>query len=107
MKDHLEKINKEFEENTDIDMIYYNDYLLQEKDFSKLYLRVVETRFASIGTSSISHRNLPMFRTENLWSDGYGHDWCYVLKLVSLGLRFKKMKENSGYIACHWAKMDG
>jgi glycosyltransferase involved in cell wall biosynthesis len=107
MKDHLEKINKEFENNPDIDMIYYNDYLLMEKDFSKLYLRVVETRFASIGTSSISHRNLPILKNHELFSTGYGHDWIFCLKMASLGLRFKKMEENSGYIACHWAKMDG
>jgi glycosyltransferase involved in cell wall biosynthesis len=99
-KKHLEVIEKQFTD--DIDWCYYDDYLVLSKDFKQLQKRIVEPRFGSIGTSSISHRNLPELKEQGIFSDGYGHDWIAVLSLASKGLKFKKLKENPSYLVCHW-----
>lgn len=100
---HLKKIVDQFDlEN--YDMVYYNDLLLLDNTFKKFHLRIVEPRWASIGTSSISHRNLK--ELTNCWSNGYGHDFIFLFKLVSMGLRFKKLEKNSEYIVCHYYNFD-
>lgn len=98
-KKHLEKIEKQFTD--DVDWVYYDDYVVLSKDFKKLHRRVVEPRFGSIGTSSIAHRNLKQVQDEGLFTTGYGHDWLAVLKLASLGLKFKKIHETPAYLVCH------
>lgn len=98
---HLKKIVDQFDlEN--YDMVYYNDYMTLDSSFKKLHLRIVEPRWASIGTSSISHKNL----SELKWNLGYGHDFCFVIKMVSMGLRFKKLEKIPEYIVCHYANGD-
>lgn len=99
-KKHLEKINKGFTD--DVDWVYYDDYLVLSKDFKKFQKRTVEPRFGSIGTSSISHRNLNSIKETGIYTDGYGHDWVAVLRLASKGLKFKKLKETPAYLVCHW-----
>lgn len=86
------------------DWIFYNDLMLLDKDFKKFYLRVVEPRWSSIGTSSISHKNLKEIR----WSEsgGYGHDFLFMFKLASDGYRYKKLEKNSEYIVCHYYQAD-
>jgi len=93
---HLEIIEKQFSDN--YDWVYYNDYLVLDKNFKKLKVRRVQTRFGSIGTSSISHKPL----NEKIWSVGYGHDWLVVLKLAAIGGRFKKLKDTPQYLVAHW-----
>lgn len=95
---HLQIIVDGFDDS--VDLIYYNDLMVLDSTFKKFYLRVVEPRWASIGTSSISHRNLP--EISGLWSTGYGHDWLFLFKLVSIGLKFKKLERNSEYLVCHY-----
>jgi len=101
-KKHLEIIANGFDDKTD--MIYYNDWLVLDPTFKKFQKRYVDMRWASIGTSSISHRNLPSVK--DCWLDGYGHDFLFMLKLNSLGLRHKKLKTNSQYFVAHYAGFD-
>lgn len=101
-KKHLEILMNEFTD--DVDYIYYNDYLVLDKDFKTFQKRYVDLRWASIGTSSITHRNLK--NINNLWSTGYGHDFIMMLKLNSLGLRHKKIKQSSQYFVCHYSGSD-
>jgi glycosyltransferase involved in cell wall biosynthesis len=104
-KSHVETIVKQFSE--DVDMVYYNDYLVMSADFKQLYVREVEPRWGSIGTSSIAHRNFytekyDWMTTKPEWKDGYGHDWFYILKCVGKGLQFKKLSKTPSYLVCHW-----
>ena len=101
-KNHLQIIANGFSD--DVDMVYYNDYLVLDKGFKKFQKRYVDMRWASIGTSSISHRNLD--KVKGTWPSGYGHDFLMVLKLNSLGLRHKKLKTNSQYFVCHYSGAD-
>lgn len=100
-KNHLQIIVDGFDLDK-FDMVYYDDLLTLDSTFKRFYNRIVEPRWASIGTSSISHK-----KDINVsWSSGYGHDWIYVLKLVSAGLRFKKLEKSSEYIVCHYQHAD-
>ncbi len=106
-KNHLQTIKDQF--NTDeLDWVYYNDYMTLDKDFGKLHVRVVEPRYASIGTSSISHKNPNKMKNGEWlkWKDGYGHDFCFVMKLASLGTKFKKLEKMPEYIVCHYMGAD-
>lgn len=82
------------------DFVYYNDYMATEPTFKKLFLRIVEPRWASIGTSSISHKNLNVLK--KIWRNGYGHDFLAVFKMASLGLKFKKLEKTPEYIVSHY-----
>jgi glycosyltransferase involved in cell wall biosynthesis len=104
-KEHLKIIADNFEPEK-YDWVYYDDYLVITPDFKKLQKRNVETRFASIGTSSISHKNLPELYITNLFSNSYGHDFYAVLKLALRGLKFKKLDKPSQYLVCHYAGVD-
>jgi len=97
---HLEKIASQFE--PEYDWVYYNDYLVTEPTFKKLHLRIVEPRWASIGTSSISHKK----NKDLVWKSGYSHDWLFVMKLASLGLKFKKLEIAPEYLVCHYYNGD-
>lgn len=100
-KQHLEIIMNQFDTKK-YNWVFYNDYLVTEPTFKKLHLRVVETRFGSIGTSAITH-----LKDERLkWSSGYGHDWVFVLKLAGLGTKFTKLKQNPQYLVCHYYNGD-
>ena len=100
---HLKIIVEQFD-TSKWDWVYYNDLLLLDREFKKFYLRVVEPRWASIGTSSISHKNIE----DITWSKsgGYGHDFLHVFKMASLGLKYKKLEKNSEYIVCHYYNFD-
>ena len=98
---HLQIIVDQFDLEK-YDWVFYNDYLVLDKDFKKFYLRVVEPRWASIGTSSISHKNLPSVS----WSEGYGHDFKFMFKLASDGLRYKKLEKIPEYLVAHYANGD-
>jgi glycosyltransferase involved in cell wall biosynthesis len=100
---HLQLIVNGFDLNL-WDFVYYNDLLVLDNTFKKFHLRIVEPRWASIGTSSISHKNLK--ELNDLWSSGYGHDWLFIFKLVSLGLKFKKLEKNSEYLVAHYSSGD-
>ena len=106
-KQHLETIMKQFDTDK-YDWVYYNDYLVTSSDFKKLQTRVVETRFASIGTSAVTHKNPKNVENgEQLkWSSGYGHDWIFIMKLAGAGLRFTKLKKNPQYLVCHYQNAD-
>jgi glycosyltransferase involved in cell wall biosynthesis len=104
-KNHLTKIMNEFTD--DLDLLYYDDYLVTSADFKKLHLRINETRYGSIGTSSITHRNFndPKFdgvRRLLKWVDGYGHDFIFLSLLIINGFQFKKMSIPSEYLVCHY-----
>lgn len=106
-KTHLETIIKQFDVEK-YDWVFYNDYLVMSPDFKKLQTRMVETRFGSIGTSAISHKNPKNIESgERLkWMDGYGHDFLFTVKLAALGLRFTKLKKNPQYLVCHYHNGD-
>jgi len=98
---HLETIVEQFDLNK-YDFVYYNDLLALEPTFKKFHLRIVEPRWASIGTSSISHKNDKRLE----WGVSYGHDFLFVIKMSSLGMKFKKLEKSSQYIVCHYFNGD-
>lgn len=104
-KKHLEIIVSQY--TSDVDWVYYNDYLVRSADFKSQLTRTVEPRYASIGTSSISHRNFYGEAYSGLvkkptWGTGYGHDWIYVMSMASCGMKFKKLKTTPQYLVCHY-----
>lgn len=106
---HIETIVKQFNfEDTDI--VYYDDYLVLDAEFKKFQVRSVEPRYASIGTSSIAHKNFWKMGTETFdslfWQTGYGHDFFYWMKLISRGYIFRKITEKPTYIVCHYSGGD-
>lgn len=106
-KNHLTTILNQFDMDK-LDWVYYNDYMTLDNTFQKLHVREVEPRYASIGTSSISHKhpkNMPNGDWMK-WKDGYGHDFCFVMKLASLGTKFKKLEKMPEYIVCHYQGAD-
>lgn len=106
-KNHLKIIQEQFDINK-YDFVYYNDYMTLNKEFSKLHVRVVEPRWASIGTSSISHKSPKTLKNGEYlkFSTGYGHDFIYFMKLSSLGYKFKKLDKMPEYIVCHYKNAD-
>lgn len=96
-KNHLQIIVDGFDLEK-FDFVYYDDLMVLDSTFKKFYNRIVEPRWASIGTSSISHKN----NINVSWSTGYGHDFIFMMKLASAGLRFKKLERGSEYIVCHY-----
>lgn len=100
-KNHLQIIVDGFDLDK-YDMVYYDDLLTLDSTFKRFYNRIVEPRWASIGTSSISHK-----KDINVsWSTGYGHDFIFMMKIASAGLRFKKLESGSEYIVCHYQHAD-
>jgi len=101
-KKHLEIIMGQFDE--DLDMVYYDDYLVTSPDFKKLHKRYVEPRYGSIGTSSLTHVNLNKNeKYKNIkWQVGYGHDWIFVMTIITNGMKFKKLKTPPQYLVCHY-----
>jgi glycosyltransferase involved in cell wall biosynthesis len=95
-KTHLETIMNEFTD--DIDLIYYDDYLVLSQDFKHLHKRIVELRYGSIGTSSIFHKNINWLN----WTTSYGHDFIFVSTAIIRGLQFKKANKPGQYLVCHW-----
>jgi len=100
---HLQIIVDQFDIEK-YDWVFYNDYMTLDATFKKLHLRIVEPRWASIGTSSISHKNLK----ETTWANscGYGHDFMFILKLAGMGLKFKKLEKMPQYIVAHYMNGD-
>lgn len=95
-KRHLEIIMEEFTD--DVDLVYYDDFLVQSADFKKLYRRNNKLAYGSIGTSSITHRNNDWLR----WNQGYGHDFIFLMRAVINGMRFKKLNQPSQYLVAHF-----
>lgn len=106
-KNHLQLIYDQFDTDK-YDFVYYDDLMILNKEFTKTYTRVVEPRYGSIGTSSITHKNLKLIKNGDKirWSNGYGHDFLYVMKLNARGLRFKKLEKIPQYIVCHYRDGD-
>jgi glycosyltransferase involved in cell wall biosynthesis len=100
---HLKIIVEQFDLDN-YDFVYYDDLMTIDATFKNFHHRIVEPRWASIGTSSISHKNLPELR--NSWSTQYGHDFIFVIKLASLGLRYKKLEKMPQYIVAHYQNAD-
>ncbi len=106
-KNDLQIIAEQFDLN-EYDFVYFNDYLILNKEFTKSQLRMVEPRWGSIGTSSICHKHPDLLKNGDKvkWGNGYSHDFVYVMKLNSLGLKFKKLEKNPEYICCHYHNGD-
>lgn len=100
---HLQVIVDQFNLE-EYDWVFYNDYMVLDPTFKKLHLRIVEPRWASIGTSSISHRKIDSLK--NLWSNGYGHDFLFMFNLASNGLKYKKLEKAPEYLVCHYYQGD-
>jgi len=105
-KTHLETIVSQFDTNK-YDWVFYDDLLVLE-NFKKLQTRKVETRYGSIGTSAISHKNPKNLENGDklLWGVGYGHDFSFVLKLNGLGLKYTKLKKTPQYLVAHFRDND-
>ncbi len=106
-KTHLQTIADQFDINQ-WDAVYYDDWMLLNKDFSKFHARIVEPRYGSIGTSSISHKHPKLLKNGEYlkFSIGYGHDFCFFMKIASLGYKFKKLDKPPFYIVCHYSGFD-
>lgn len=106
-KNHLQIISEQFDINK-YDWVYYDDYMVLNNEFSKLHIRKVETRYGSIGTSSISHKNPKNVKNGHklIWGDGYGHDFLFVFKLNSLTNSFKKLEKMPQYLVAHYQNAD-
>jgi len=104
--EHLQTISEQF--TNDVDWVYYNDYLVLDKEFKKFQLRWVDQRYGSIGTSSICHRNPKKCdKLHDLqWFNGYGHDFLFMLKIISNNTKSKKLKKAPQYIVCHTSNTD-
>jgi len=104
--EHLQTISEQFTD--DVDWVYYNDYLVLDKEFKKFQLRWVDQRYGSIGTSSICHRNPKKCdKLHDLqWFNGYGHDFLFMLKIISNNTKSKKLKKAPQYIVCHTSNTD-
>jgi len=100
-KTHLQTIVDQFDTEK-YGWVYYDDYMVLNKEFTKFYTRYVDPRYGSIGTSSIAHINNKKLE----WFTGYGHDWLFVLKLASTGMSFKKLEKPPQYIVCHYKDGD-
>ena len=100
-KTHIETIVNQFTD--DVDLVYYDDYLVMSADFKKLMKREVGPRYGSIGTSSITHRNKKDLNL--LWPTGYGHDYIFLLSIASKGLKFKKLQNSPQYLVTHYGIM--
>lgn len=98
---HLQIIVDQFDTDN-YDWVFYNDYMTLDATFKKLHLRIVEPRWASIGTSSISHKKIPGLS----WKSGYGHDFMFMFRMASMGLKFKKLEKIPEYIVCHYRDGD-
>jgi glycosyltransferase involved in cell wall biosynthesis len=105
-KNHLQIIHDQMESEPFLDWCYYDDYMIMNKEFSKLHTRVVEPRYGSIGTSSVSHKHPILMKKDLKWSIGYGHDFMFIMKLNSLGTKFKKLEKMPEYIVCHYRDAD-
>jgi glycosyltransferase involved in cell wall biosynthesis len=104
-KTHIETVVNQFSQ--DVDMVYYDDYLVMSSDFKQLFTREVEPRWGSIGTSSIAHRNFYTERydwmvTKPKWNNGYSHDFYFILELAGKGMQFKKLTKTPSYLVCHY-----
>ena len=97
-KTHLQTISQQFTD--DLDFVYYDDYLVTNKEITKFQLREVCIRWGSIGTSSISHRNNRKYY--GLWSDGYSHDWIFICKMITNGFSYRKLHQTPQYVVCHY-----
>ena len=105
-KNHIQTIVDQFTD--DVDWVFYDDYMVLNKEFTKFYTRYVDPRYGSIGTSSIAHRNPKKCEVlkDLHWYTGYGHDFLFVLKLASTGGKFMKLKKPPQYIVCHFKDGD-
>ncbi|MCK9445464.1 glycosyltransferase family 2 protein [bacterium] len=108
-KNHIKTIHDQFDIDN-YDWVYYDDYLALEPTFKQFQKRYVETRWASIGTSSHAHINYykykDRFKGEIEWPTGYSHDFLYVVKLATAGGRFKKLETAPTYIVAHYGSVD-
>lgn len=103
---HLATINKSFENNTQLDWVYYNDYIFKGDGHRRL-VKIVELEHGSIGTSSIAHKNFEF--NSNIFSrripswkgcNGYGHDWIFIQKLIKSKSNCEKIY-GCDYNICH------
>lgn len=106
-KKHLEIIMNEFTD--DVDLVYYNDYLVRSSDFKQLYKRINSLACGYVGTSSITHRN-PKYIKEKYnfdwkWTSGYTHDFIFIMRGVTNGLKFKKLNHPSQYLVTHYGNL--
>jgi cellulose synthase/poly-beta-1,6-N-acetylglucosamine synthase-like glycosyltransferase len=99
-KKHLDILMSEFTD--DIDLLYYDDFLVLSSDFKNLHKRLVEIRYGSIGTSAICHKPLSIFSWKNL----YGHDFLFLLYAITNGAKFKKLSKPAEYLVCHYGDMN-
>jgi glycosyltransferase involved in cell wall biosynthesis len=102
---HLSIIADQFDTDK-YDWIYYDDFMVLNKDFSKFHIRKVELSYSSVGTSSISHKHPKYFGNRLYWTDGYGHDFLFVFRLNAVSPRFIKLEKMPQYIVAHYRNGD-
>jgi glycosyltransferase involved in cell wall biosynthesis len=99
MPGHLQAIWSGFLENSDAigyrRWVYFNTYLA-DHDLNPVHCRDTHLRYGGIGTGAFAHEKSLGVR----WSDGYGHDWLYVQRLMEACPHTKKIA-GPRYLVCH------
>lgn len=101
---HLSKISECFNYHKDADYIYFDDYVVyilnpMNNDIIAKSLRTAQLEKGMIGVSSIAHKNQKDINWLNC--NGYGHDWTFVDKILSLNKKGYKISAGLEYYVCH------
>ena len=94
---HLAVIMNEFNNNEELDWLYYNDWYCIATNRS-IVSETNPYHYGEIGTSSIAHRKNIDATWENC--DGYGHDFVFIQKLLKASKKYKKIY-GCGYYVAH------
>lgn len=99
-KNHISNIVRAFEENTNINWVYFNDYVkYHQVDHIPLAQRESNLSYGSVGVSNVAHRNIPNINWE--LCDGYGHDFTFVKKLIDNYPDSYAKIQGCSYVCCH------
>ncbi len=103
LANHLDVIVNSFNENKEIDWVYFDDSVVYRfhptrNEMLVTDVRITELEKGMIGTSSIAHKKMQDINW--LDCDGYGHDWTFIKKLIDSGKPYIKIK-GCQYYVCH------
>lgn len=97
---HIKSIDDGFNNNADCDWVYFNDCVvfLPHLPHIEPATREVKLEYGTAGTSCIAHKNIDAISWVE--SDGYGHDWMFIQKLINCFPDYKKI-DGTDYRVCH------
>ena len=108
-REHIKTIHDNFDFDN-LDLVYYDDYLVLDQSFKTLQVRTVDPRWASIGTSSHAHVNFfkhkGRINKDVYWPTGYSHDFTWISSIIGANARFKKLDKTPQYLVAHYGNAD-